>query len=127
MKNVKLLLVLLLLVNCTADLSDVITETPESLTPETQNCVDDLPTVRITNNGIHSFDFVILDFDDDYNQIHTQTVSVAADSNWIELSSTSVVIVASNEFDYGQKLHLSLENCDTIELQIDATDTFTVL
>lgn len=123
MKNVRLLLVLLLIVNCTTDLSDN-SEISASINPQTQNCVDDLPTIRITNNGVHSFDFVIYDFDDNYNLLHTQSVTIAANSNWIELSSTSVIIVASNAFDYGQKIHLDLEPCDTIELVIDATDTF---
>lgn len=123
MKNVRLLLVLLLIVNCTTDLSDN-SEISASINPQTQNCVDDLPTIRITNNGVHSFDFVIYDFDDNYNLLHTQSVTIAANSNWIELSSTSVIIVASNAFDYGQKIHLDLVPCDTIELVIDATDTF---
>lgn len=126
MKNVRLLLVLLLIVNCTTDLPDV-NETSETLTPQTQICVDDLPTVRITNNGSHSFDFIIYDFDENYNQLFTQNVSVAANSNWIELPSSNVIIVASNEFDYGQKVHLGLENCDTIEVEIDSNDVLTVL
>jgi len=61
MKNVKLLLVLLHIVNCTTDLPDI-TETSETLSWQTHNCIDDLPTVRITNNGAHSFDFIIYDF-----------------------------------------------------------------
>lgn len=127
MKNVRLLVVLLLIVNCTTDPPEVVNNTSESLSPVTQSCVDDLPTIRITNNGTHNFDFVIYDFDQDYDQMHTQNVSIAANSNWIELSSSNVIIVASNEFDYGQKLHLSLENCDTIEVEIDTNDILGVL
>ena len=126
MKNVRLLLVLLLIVNCTTDLTDdnSISEIP---TPETQSCVDDLPQIRITNNGVHSFDFLIYDLDDDYNTLYDQSISVTLDSDWIEITSSNIVIVASNEYDYGQKIELNLQNCDAIEVVIDANDDLTSL
>ncbi|WP_405575388.1 hypothetical protein [Winogradskyella sp. Asnod2-B02-A] len=126
MKNVRLLLVLLLIVNCTTDLTDDnnISEIP---TPETLSCVDDLPQIRITNNGVHSFDFLIYDLEDDYNTLYDQNISVSLDSDWIEMPSNSIVIIASNEYDYGQKIEVNLENCDAIEVVIDANDDLTFL
>jgi len=127
MKNVKLLLVLLLIVNCTTNLPNEVNETSEILAPEAQNCVDDLPQVRITNNGVHGYNFLIYDIDDNYTTLYSGSIPLGSDSDWIELSSDNVVVIASNEFDYGQKAQLSLENCDTIEVEIDTNDTLTVL
>lgn len=123
MKNVTLLLVLLLAVNCTADIPNV-TETSELLNQETENCVDDLPKVRITNNGSHNFDIVI--YGTDYSQLHSQFIPTTDDSGWVEMTNNNVVIVASNSFDYGQKVQLSLQACDNIEVEIDANDTLIV-
>lgn len=125
MKNVRLIFVLLLIVNCTTDLSEV-DETLEApnVQLEAQNCIDDLPKVRLTNNGTRSFDFIV--YSQDYNTLHTQNVLSATDSGWIELSSNDVIVVATNDIDYGQKIPLNLVVCDNIELEIDTNNILIV-
>ena len=126
MKHVKHLLVLLLLVNCTTDTP--LTENISEVSVEnnsTFNCVDDLPKVRLTNNGTHSFDFII--YANDYiTVLHTQNVSTTTDSGWIELSHNDVLAVVSNNVVYGEKLPLNLELCDNIELEIDSNNVLLV-
>jgi hypothetical protein len=121
MKNLRLILVLLLMVNCTADLTEV-EEAPETNTAQAdaQSCVDDLPQIRLTNNGTDSFDFIV--YGDDYSVLHTQNISVSANSGFIELSNNNVLVVVSNNVVYGQKIPLSLVACDVIELEIDASN-----
>ncbi len=127
MKNVRLIFVLLLIVNCTTDLSEV-DETLETISSqqqlEVQNCIDDLPKVKLTNNGTHSFDFIV--YGQDYSELHTQNVSTTANSGWVELSNTDVIVVATNNVVYGQKIQLSLVACDTIELEIDTNNILIV-
>ena len=125
MKNVRLILVLLLIVNCTADLTEV-EEAPETnlAQADVQSCIDDLPKVRLTNNGTDSFDFIV--YGDDYSVLHTQNISVTADSGFIELSNNNVLVVVSNNVVYGQKLPLSLVVCDIIELEIDPSNTLII-
>jgi hypothetical protein len=114
MKNVRLIFVLLLIVNCTADLSEI-DETSEtsSTLPQAQLCIDDLPRVMLTNNGTHSFDFIV--YADDYSVLHTQNLSTTTDSGWVELSSNNVIIVVTNNTVYGQKIQLNLVPCDNKE------------
>jgi len=123
MKNVRLLFVLLLIVNCTTDLPDV-EETSELLSPQTQSCVDELPKVRITNNGTANFDLIVYGLD--YTQLYTQNVSTAANSGWLELSNHNVVVVASDGVNYGQKIELNLASCDNVELEMDVNNTFVI-
>ena len=121
MKNVKLLLVLLLIVNCTTDATDVQdTSVVNNPQPEVQTCIDDLPKVRLTNNGTRSFDFIV--YGDNYSQLHSQSVSSTTDSGWIELSDNNVIIVVTNSTDYGQKIPLNLVACDNKELEIDVNN-----
>lgn len=122
MKNVRLIFVLLLIVNCTADLPDV-EASPESLNPQTQNCINDLPNVILTNNGTHSFDVAI--YGEDYSELFAQNIAESADSGWIELSDYNVIVVASSPIANGQKIQLSLEDCDSIEIEIDTNNTLT--
>lgn len=125
MKNVRLIFVLLLIVNCTADLSEI-DETSEtsSTLPQAQLCIDDLPRVMLTNNGTHSFDFIV--YADDYSVLHTQNLSTTTDSGWVELSSNNVIIVVTNNTVYGQKIQLNLVPCDNKELEIDTNNVLSV-
>lgn len=125
MKHVKHLLVLLLLVNCTAEApsNENITQVFVENT-SVQTCIDDLPKVRLTNNGTHSFEFIV--YAEDYTVLHTQIISTANDSGWIELSHNDVLAVASNDVAYGQKIPLSLELCDNLELEIDTNNVLLV-
>jgi hypothetical protein len=125
MKNVRLIFVLLLIVNCTADLSEI-AETSEtsSTLPQAQLCIDDLPRVMLTNNGTHSFDFIV--YADDYSVLHTQNLSTTTDSGWVELSSNNVIIVVTNNTVYGQKIQLNLVPCDNKELEIDTNNVLSV-
>jgi len=122
MKNVKLIFVLLLFVNCTTDLPE--TEESLDLQPQEQNCIDDLPKVRLTNDGTHSFDFII--YDQDFNVLHESSISSTADSGWIELTSNDVIAVVTNDIVYGQKVQFSLVPCDNKELQINTGNTLIV-
>ena len=126
MKNVRLIFVLLLLVNCTTDLSEI-DATSESPSPDqqVQNCIDDLPNIILTNNGTHSFDFIV--YADDYSILHTQTILSTGDSGWIELSNNNVIVVVTNNIEYGQKIQLNLVPCDNKELEIDTSNIFNVL
>jgi hypothetical protein len=125
MKNIRLIFVLLLIVNCTADLTEVEEAVEATVAqPEVQSCIDDLPKVRLTNNGTDSFDFIV--YGHDYSVLHTQNVSVSADSGLIELSNNNVLVVATNSVVYGQKIPLSLSACDVIELEIDPTNTLII-
>ena len=121
MKNVRLIFVLLLIVNCTPDTPDVqeTSETSEiSISqPELQNCIDDLPKIRLTNNGTRNFEFIV--YGQDYTQLHSQIISTATDSGWIDMSDDEVIVVVTNNIDYGQKIPLSLVACDAKELEID--------
>ncbi|MFC0603054.1 hypothetical protein [Winogradskyella pulchriflava] len=121
MKHVKHLLVLLLLINCTTDSAET-ENTPELsiVSNATQNCIDDLPKVRLTNNGTHSFEFLI--YGEDYTLLHSQNISTATNSGWVELSENDVLVVASNNLVYGQKRPLNLDLCDNLELEIDANN-----
>ncbi|EDP71301.1 hypothetical protein FBALC1_02417 [Flavobacteriales bacterium ALC-1] len=124
MKNVRLIFVLLLIVNCTTDSSEVDaldTSHPQS---ESQNCVDDLPEIRLTNNGTRNFDLIV--YGQDYSTLHTQNVSNATDSGWIQLSSNDIIVVATNDIDYGQKIPLNLSLCDNIELEIDTNNVLII-
>lgn len=131
MKNVRLIFVLLLLINCTTDLSEV-NEASDTPSPQpqaeaqqdVQNCIDDLPKVRLTNNGTHSFDFII--YGADYSVLHTQNVASAGVSDWIELSNNDVVVVVTNNIVYGQKIQLNLVPCDNKELEVDTNNILSV-
>lgn len=121
MKHVIRLLVLLLLVNCTTD-STSTQETVEISTVnlDMQTCINDAPKIRLTNNGTHSFEFVIYSYD--YNVLHFDNISVASNSGWVELSENDVIAVASNDIAYGQKIPLNLQMCDNLELEIDTNN-----
>jgi len=125
MKNVRLIFVLLLLVNCTTDLSEI-DATSESPSPDqqVQNCIDDLPNIILTNNGTHSFDFIV--YADDYSILHTQTILSTGDSGWIELSNNNVIVVVTNNIEYGQKIQLNLVPCDNKELEIGTNNVLSV-
>ena len=120
MKNVRLLIVLLLIVNCTTEPSEFDERSVDAISPETQSCIDDLPKVRLTNNGTRSFEFIV--YGEDYSQLHTQNISSTTDSGWIELTDNNVIIVVTNNTDYGQKIPLSLIACDNKELEIDVNN-----
>jgi len=123
MKNFTLFFVLLLMLNCTTDTSDV--QDPfVDLSPQTLNCVDDLPQVRITNNGTMSYDIVI--YGQDYSELYTQSLSSTNDTDWQELSNNDIIIVVSESNSNGQKIQLSLMPCDDIEVEIDANDTLMI-
>ena len=116
MKNVRLLLLLLLMSNCTTDTPEV-QETPDDLNYQTLSCIDDLPQIKFTNNGTDSFDFAI--YGQDYSQLHSQTLSMSEQTDWLELSNSEIIVVASNNIVYGQKMELTLLPCDIIEIEID--------
>ena len=121
MKNVKYIFVLLLIVNCTADLPEVEETIDVTINaPEQQTCVDDLPKVRLTNNGTRSFDFIV--YTQDFTPLYSQNISNTTDSGWIELSHNDVIVVVTNNVDYGQKILLNLAFCDNKELSIDASN-----
>ncbi|MBC3845311.1 hypothetical protein H8K90_02870 [Winogradskyella echinorum] len=120
MKNVRLIFVLLLVVNCTPDTSDVDTLDTSNIQPEVQNCIDDLPKVRLTNNGTRSFEFIV--YGHDYSTLHTQNLTASSDSGWVELPNNDVIIVATNNIDYGQKIPINLVLCDNIEFEIDTNN-----
>jgi len=125
MKNVKYIFVFLLIVNCTAELTEAEETTDVTINAsQLQTCVDDLPKVRLTNNGTHSFDFIV--YAQDYTELHTQNVSSTADSGWIELPDNDVIVVVTNPIDYGQKIPLSLVVCDNKELVINSSNTLIV-
>jgi len=125
MKNVRLIFVLLLIVNCTADLSEIdATSDASSTLPLAQMCIDDLPKVMLTNNGTHSFDFTV--YADDFSVLHTQNISTTADSGWVELSNNNVIVVVTNNTVYGQKIQLNLVACDNKELEIDTNNVLSV-
>ena len=115
MKHVRRLLVLLLFVNCTTD-------SPNA--EEVQNCVNDAPKVRLTNNGTHSFEFIV--YAEDYSLLHSGNVSATANSGWVELSQNDVLAVATNDIVYGQKIPLNLQLCDNLELEIDINNTLII-
>jgi hypothetical protein len=125
MKHVKHLLVLLLLVNCTTDAAET-DNTPEVSVENNSvlNCVNDLPKVRLTNNGTRSFEFMV--YAEDYTELHSQNVSATTNSGWIELSPSDVLAVVSNDVDYGQKMPLNLEFCDNLELEIDINNVLVI-
>ena len=115
----------LLIVNCTAELTEAEETTDITINAsQSQTCVDDLPKVRLTNNGTHSFDFIV--YAQDYTELHTQNVSSTADSGWIELPDNDVIVVVTNPIDYGQKIPLSLVVCDNKELVINSSNTLIV-
>ncbi|WP_178983277.1 hypothetical protein [Winogradskyella helgolandensis] len=124
MKNVTLILVLLLMVNCTADSSDV-QEIQDDLSPQTLNCVDDLPQIKFTNNGTDSFDFIV--YGQDYSLLHSQTLSIAENTDWLELSNNEIIVVASNNIVYSQKMELSIFPCESVELEIDEFNNFLII
>lgn len=119
MKNVRLIFLLLLMVNCTTDSPDV-HERQDELNNQLLSCVDDLPKIKFTNNGTDSFDFAI--YGQDYSQLHSQTLSTTENTGWLELSNYEVVVVATNDIVYGQKLQLTLLPCDTMEIEIDVNN-----
>jgi hypothetical protein len=113
------------MVNCTTDsIEDNEALDAVIVQSEALDCTDDLPKVRLTNNGTHSFDFIV--YGDDYSVLHTQNIAATSTSSFIELSNNNVVIVATNDIVYGQKLPLSLVNCDVIELEIDINDALII-
>lgn len=125
MKHVLRILVLLLLVNCTTDSTSTQEELDISaVNLNTQTCVNDSPKIRLTNNGTHSFEFII--YGEDYSLLHLDNISVAANSGWVQLSQNDVIAVASNDFVYGQKIPLNLQFCDNLELEIDINNTLIV-
>jgi hypothetical protein len=125
MKHVKHLLVLLLLVNCTTDSPETdITQEVSNENNSIQSCVDELPKIRLTNNGTHSFDFLV--YASDYTLLYTQNISAATNSGWIELTENDVIVVATNNVVYGQKIPLSLLLCDNLELEINPSNTLLI-
>lgn len=125
MKHVRRLLVLLLFVNCTTDSPNAEEVLEVSATNQVvQNCVNDAPKVRLTNNGTHSFEFIV--YAEDYSLLHSGNVSATANSGWVELSQNDVLAVATNDIVYGQKIPLNLELCDNLELEIDINNTLMI-
>ncbi|MBU2927744.1 YbjP/YqhG family protein [Winogradskyella psychrotolerans] len=124
MKNVRLILVLLLMVNCTTDSSDVL-EIQDDLSPQTLNCVDDLPQVKITNQSALDFDLII--YGQDYSQLHTQSLSAAGATDWLELTNGDIIVVATNTDIYGQKIQLSILPCESIEIEIDEFNNLIII
>ncbi|WP_225035196.1 hypothetical protein [Winogradskyella sp. SM1960] len=123
MKNVKLIFVLLLMVNCTTDSSEV-QETQDELIPQTLSCVDNLPQVKITNNSALSFDVAI--YGQDYSELHAENLTTSADTDWLELANNDIIIVATNDLVYGQKIQLSILPCESIEVEVDENDLLIV-
>ncbi len=125
MKNVRLIFVFLLVVNCTTDLPNTEERAVSpDLQLQEQNCIDDLPKIRLSNNGTHSFDFIV--YGEDYSILHSQNVSSTTDSGWIELSSNDVIVVVTNDIVYGQKVQLNLVACDNKELEVDTSNILIV-
>ncbi|WP_412559923.1 hypothetical protein [Winogradskyella sp. MIT101101] len=125
MKHVRRLLVLLLFVNCTTDSPNAEEVLEVSATNQVvQNCVNDAPKVRLTNNGTHSFEFIV--YAEDYSLLHSGNVSATANSGWVELSQNDVLAVATNDIVYGQKIPLNLQLCDNLELEIDINNTLII-
>lgn len=124
MKNVRLILVLLLMVNCTTDSSDVL-EIQDDLSPQTLNCEDDLPQVKMTNNSTLNFELII--YGEDYSQLHTQSLSVAGETDWLELSNEDIIVVITNTDVYGQKIELSILPCESVELEIDEFNNLIII
>lgn len=125
MKHVRRLLVLLLFVNCTTDSPNAEEVLVVSATNQVvQNCVNDAPKVRLTNNGTHSFEFIV--YAEDYSLLHSGNVSATANSGWVELSQNDVLAVATNDIVYGQKIPLNLQLCDNLELEIDINNTLII-
>ncbi|SDG94881.1 alpha-crystallin domain-containing protein [Winogradskyella thalassocola] len=116
MKNVKLIFVLLLMVNCTTDSSEVL-ETQDDFGPQMLSCVDDLPQVKITNNGTLTFDIAV--YGQDYSELHAENLDTTAESDWLELSSNDIFIVASNDDVDGQKIQLNIFPCESVEVEVD--------
>jgi hypothetical protein len=119
MKNVRLMFLLLLMVNCTTD-SPEIQERPDDLNYQVLNCIDDLPQLKITNNGTDNFDFAI--YGQDYSQLYSQALSTSENTGWLEVSNYEVIVVATNDVVYGQKLELTLVPCDAMEIEIDVNN-----
>lgn len=125
MKNLRLIFVLFLIVNCTAEFAEDNNLAEATIVqPEEQTCIDDQPQVKLTNNGTDSFNFII--YGDDYAVLYDQTLLVSEDSGFIDLPNYNVIVVATNDIVYGQKIPLTLVDCDILELEVDATNVLVI-
>jgi hypothetical protein len=113
------------MVSCTAEFAEENDALNAAiLQPEVENCVDDHPQVRITNNGTDNFDFTVIG--DDYAVFYEANVGITGDTGFIELTNNNVIIIASNDIVYGQKIPLSLVNCDIVDLEIDENNVLII-
>lgn len=97
MKNARFIFVLLLLINYTTDRPQA--DEKLEITPaqqDSQNCIDDVPRINLTNIGTHSYNLMI--YNENYVVLHTQDVSTNTESGWIELSDDDILVVATNNF-----------------------------
>jgi len=125
MKNVILIFVFLLMVNCTTDSSSVL-EPQNQLSVEAYNCVDDLPQVKVTNNGTFDFDLIIYS-QEDLSEIYEENLSISNQSEWIELPNNDILIVVNNVDYGGHKIELTTFPCESVEVEIDINNVLSVL
>jgi len=125
MKNVILIFVFLLMVNCTTDSSSVL-EPQNQLSVEAYNCVGDLPQVKVTNNGTFDFDLIIYS-QEDLNEIYEENLSISNQSEWIELPNNDILIVVNNVDYGGHKIELTTFPCESVEVEIDINNVLSVL
>ena len=123
MKKITLILVLLLIVNCTTDSPDSQDEL-STFRQQVLSCVDDDPQIKITNNGTIIFDVAV--YGEDYSEVYSESLSIGSNTDWFDSSNTEIIIVASNNNFYGRKIQLSLLPCDIIEVEIDANNNLII-
>ena len=123
MKKITLILVLLLIVNCTTDSPDSQFE-PSELRQQVLSCVDDDPQIKITNNGTIIFDVAV--YGEDYSEVYSESLTTGSNTDWFDSSINEVIVVASNDNFYGRKIKLSLLPCDIIVVELDANNNLIV-
>lgn len=121
MKTLRLLIVFLLVLNCTDDSSNTLNDDLSNNLLSPQNCTNDQPRARLTNNGTVNHSLRI--FDENSNVIVSAfNIEPGSSTGWFEFSPQEVLFAVDNDTFSDEKVEAIMENCMEFDMEIGADD-----
>ena len=121
MKTLKFLIVILLVVSCTNDSANTLSDEFSNNQFSIESCTDAPPRARLTNNGTVSHDLRI--FDENSNVIVSAfNIEPGTTTGWFEFAPQEVLFAVDNDTFADEKVEVIMDNCMEFDMEIGADD-----
>ena len=121
MKTLRFFIVFLFVLNCTNDSPLALDDQLANNVFSPENCTNDQPKARLTNNGTVNHSLKI--FDENSNVIVSAfNIEPGSTTGWFEFDPQEVVFTVDNDTYSDEKVEAIMENCMQFDMEIGVDD-----